>query len=77
MINEDFERESLKDSIYLQEEAHLFYEEMKYSDPNPRQPAIVLNLSKNDNNPRTLRGTDKEELQSGHNLHATADKSED
>jgi hypothetical protein len=72
MINEDFERESLKDSIYLQEEAHLFYEEMKYSDP--RQPAIVLNLTKNDNNPSTLRRINKEELQPGHDLSAPADK---
>lgn len=73
MINEDWERISLQESIYLQEEEYLFFEELK----KERQPAIVLNLTKNEHNPSTLRGTDKEELQSGHNLHATADQGED
>lgn len=73
MINEDWERISLQESIYLQEEEYLFFEELK----KERQPAKVLNLTKNEHNPSTLRGTDKEELQSGHNLHATADQGED
>lgn len=74
MINEDWERISLQESIYLQEERYLFDEEMKSADPQDRKPAIVLNLTKNDNNPSTLRGTNKEELQSGHDLSAPADK---
>lgn len=74
MINEDFEREYLTDFIYLQEERYLFDEEMKSAPPEDRKPAIVLNLTKNDNNPSTLRGSDKEELQSGHDLSAPADK---
>jgi hypothetical protein len=70
MINEDWERISLQESIYLQEEEYLFFEELK----KERQPAKVLNLTQNDNNPSTLRGSDKEELQPGHDLSAPADK---
>lgn len=70
MINEDWERISLQESIYLHEEEYLFFEELK----KERQPAIVLNLTQNDNNPSTLRGSDKEKLQSGHDLHAPTDK---
>ena len=77
MIDEDFEREYLTDFIYLQEERYLFDEEMKSAPPEDRKPAIVLNLTKNEHNPSTLRRTNKEELQSGHNLHATADQGED
>jgi len=77
MINEDWERISLQESIYLQEDRYLFDEEMKSAPPEDRKPAIVLNLTKNEHNPSTLRGTDKEELQSGHNLHASADQGED
>ena len=78
MINEDWERISLQESIYLQEERYLFDEEMKTAPPEDRLPAKVINLSKNDiPNPITLRGNNKEELQSGHNLHASADQGED
>ena len=75
MINEDYEREYLTDFIYLREEEHLFFEELNKEE---RKPAVVLNLSKNDNpNPITLRGNNKEELQSGHDLHASADQGKD
>jgi hypothetical protein len=78
MINEDFEREHLKDRIFVDEEEYLFLQEMKYSDPNiDRLPAKVINISKNEHNPITLRGNNKEELQLGHDLHASTDKGED
>jgi hypothetical protein len=78
MINEDWERISLQESIYLQEERYLFDEEMKTANPHiDRLPATVINLSKNEHNPITLRGNNKEELQSGHNLHASVDQGED
>lgn len=73
--NEDWERISLQESVYLQEDAHLFYEEMKSTPPQDRQPAKVINLSKNAKpNLISLRRTDKEGTQSGHTLHPNSDK---
>lgn len=78
IINEDYERDHLKDRIFVGEEEHLFWEEMRYSNPNieERKPAKVINLSKNDThpNPISLSGNNKERIHPGHDLSANTDK---
>ena len=75
--HEDYERDHLKDRIFVGEEEYLFWEEMKHSNPNieERQPAKVINLSKNDTpNPISLSGNNKERIHPGHDLSANTDK---